>query len=240
MKSRILFLNKLDRAGASFRSSMLSVLANRLHPRPTALTLPIASFDPQDYVRAEPGIHGIVDLVKWEIWKYDVEGNCSIHPLPRSKEELDSCNLFPPSHPIVPHLLPARVSLLDNLAQVSEELFEQLLELPEDSSSYLTIPAANILPHIRAATLRNDILPVLCGSAFKHVGTELLLNYVGELLPSPVDVEPNTKVRHANAPLRALAWKVGWDHRKGWMTFVRVYSGTCMFTWPLPWCSQRS
>ena len=205
---------------------MLSVLANRLHPRPMPLTLPIASFNPDDYARAEPGIHGIVDLVRWEVWKCDADGIPSIHALPRSQVELESCELFPPSHPLVPHLLSARTSLLDNLAQVSEGMFETLLNLSEEPSSYLSVLASDILPHLRAATLQNEILPVLCGSAFKHVGTELLMNYVGELLPSPVDVEPNTKIMAANAPLRALAWKVGWDKRKGWMTFVRVYSGT--------------
>lgn len=204
---------------------MLSVLANRLHPRPMALTLPIASFDPNDYARAEPGIQGLVDLVNWEVWKYDTEGPPAVHALPRTQTELEQCDLFPPSHPLVPHLLPARVSLLDNLAQVSESLFETLLDLPEDPSSYLSLQSSDILPELRAATLRNDILPVLCGSAFKHVGTELLMNYVGELLPSPVDVEPNPKAIAPNAPLRMLAWKVGWDKRKGWMTFVRVYSG---------------
>ena len=204
---------------------MLSVLANRLHPRPMALALPIASFDPQDYTRAEPGVQGLVDLVKWEVWKYGPDGAPTVHPLPRVKEELERTELFPPSHPLVPHLLSARVTMLDNLAQVSEDLFETLLSLPEDPSSYLSVQATDIIPHLRAATLRNDILPVLCGSAFKHIGTELLMNYVGELLPSPVDVEPNPKALAASAPLRMLAWKVGWDKRKGWMTFVRVYSG---------------
>ncbi|KAI0750750.1 P-loop containing nucleoside triphosphate hydrolase protein [Daedaleopsis nitida] len=226
VKSRILFLNKLDRAGASFRTSMLSVLANRLHPRPMALALPIASFDPQDYTRAEPGIQGLVDLVKWELWRYDANGRYTVHALPRTTQELEKCDLFPHSHPLVPHLLPARTSLLDNLAEVSEGLFETLLSLPEDPSSYLSVPCSDIIPHLRAATLRNDILPVLCGSAFKHIGTELLMNYIGELLPSPVDIEPNPQAIAPNAPLRMLAWKVGWDKRKGWMTFVRVYSGT--------------
>ena len=59
-------MNKLDRPGASFHSSILSALAHRIHPMPVALTLPIASFDPQDYSRGEPGIQGIVDLVKWD------------------------------------------------------------------------------------------------------------------------------------------------------------------------------
>lgn len=205
---------------------MLSVLANRLHSRPMALVLPVASFDPQDYTRAEPGVQGLVDLVKWEVWKYSSDGASSIHPLPRTVEDLERCDLFPQSHPLIQHLLPARVTMLDNLAQVSEGLFETLLGLPEDPSSYLSVQAADILPHLRAATLRNDILPVFCGSAFKHIGTELLMNYVGELLPSPMDVEANSKALAANTPLRALAWKVGWDKRKGWMTFVRVYSGT--------------
>ncbi|KAI0771558.1 P-loop containing nucleoside triphosphate hydrolase protein [Trametes elegans] len=226
VKSRILFLNKLDRAGASFRTSMLSVLANRMHPRPMALTLPIASFDPEDYARAEPGIQGLVDLVKWEIWKYSQDGKPSVLALPRNKDELGRTELFPPSHPIIPHLLPARTALLDNLAQVSEGLFDVLLSLSDDPSSYLSVQSSDILPHLRAATLRNDVLPVICGSAFKHIGTELLMNYVGELLPSPSDVESNSKALAHNAPLRMLAWKVGWDKRKGWMTFVRVYSGT--------------
>ena len=205
---------------------MLSVLANHLHPRPMALVLPVASFDPQDYTRAEPGIHGLVDLVKWEVWMYNPDGISSVHPLPRNPKDLESSDLFPPSHPLVPHLLSARTALLDNLSQVSEEMFETLLSLPEDPSSYLTVAASEIVPHLRTATLRNDILPVICGSAFKHIGTELLMNYAGDLLPSPVDVETNAdSLTSANAPLRALAWKVGWDPRKGWMTFVRVYSG---------------
>lgn len=190
-----------------------------------ALALPIASFYPQDYTRAEPGVQGLVDLVKWEVWKYGPDGVPSVHRLPRTVEGLERSDLFPQSHPLVPHLLPARVTMLDNIAQVSEGLFEMLLSLPEDPSSYLSVQAADILPHLRAATLRNDVLPVFCGSAFKHIGTELLMNYVGELLPSPVDVEPNPKALVSNAPLRMLAWKVGWDKRKGWMTFVRVYSG---------------
>ncbi|KAI0353592.1 P-loop containing nucleoside triphosphate hydrolase protein [Trametes cingulata] len=225
VNSRILFFNKLDRPGASFRSSMLSVLANRMHPRPMAITLPVASFNPEDYARAEPGIQGLVDLVKWEVWRYDSEGKASVHALPRTKEGLEHSDLFPASHPVIPHLLPARVTMLDNLAQVSEGLFDMLLSLPDDPSSYLSVEAPDILPHLRAATLRNDVVPVLCGSAFKHIGTELLMNYVGELLPSPVDVEPNPKALAPNAPLSMLAWKVGWDKRKGWMTFVRVYSG---------------
>lgn len=190
------------------------------------LVLPIASFEPQDYTRAEPGVQGLVDLVQWELWKWDEHGEPSQHPLPRSLSDLGRTGLISPSHPIIPHLLPARTALLENLSMFSENLMETLLRLPSDPSSYLSVTPSDILPHLRAATLRNDILPVLCGSAFRHIGTELVMNYVGELLPSPADVVD--AVPTFTAPLRMLAWKVSWDKRKGWMTFVRVYSGkTC-------------
>ena len=218
-----MFLNKLDRAGASFHSSLLSLLAHRLHPNPMVLTLPVSSFDPADYQRAEPGIQGLVDLVRWEVWKWNKEGQYTRHSLPTDAQKLENTDLFPPGHPVVPHLLEARTSLLDNLSMFSENLMEILLSLPSTPSAYLTVTHDQILPELRAATLRDNVLPVLCGSAFKHVGTELVMDYVGELLPSPVDgIE---KIPKPNAPLRMLAWKVAWDKRKGWMTFVRIYSG---------------
>ncbi|OSX60292.1 hypothetical protein POSPLADRAFT_1047756 [Postia placenta MAD-698-R-SB12] len=223
VRSRLMFLNKLDRAGASFSHSVASLLTNRLHPKPMALTLPIASFDPQDYSRAEPGVQGIIDLVQWELWKWDENGESTRHALPAQLDKLDQ-GLLPASHPIIPHLLPARINLLENLSMFSEELMDTLLNLPSEPSAYLQIAPSQIMPHLRSATLRSDVLPVLCGSAFKHIGTELVMNYVGELFPSPVDVVES--VPAANAPLRMLAWKVGWDKRKGWMTFVRIYSGT--------------
>ena len=189
------------------------------------LTLPVASFDPQDYTRAEPGIQGLVDLVNWELWKWDESGAFTRHKLPQRAEDIPGTNLFPVGHPLLPHLVPARTTLLENLSMFSDDLMETLLNLPSTPSAYLSVPPAEVMPHLRQATLRNYILPVVCGSAFKHIGTELLMNYVGTLLPSPVDgIE---KVPAPNAPLRMLAWKVTWDKRKGWMTFVRIYSGLC-------------
>ena len=218
-----MFLNKLDRPGASFKSSILSLLAHRLHPKPTALTLPIASFDPEDYARAEPGIQGLVDLVNWEIWKWNGNAVLTRHTMPRNIHDLGKMEILPSSHPIHPHLLSARMALLENLSMFSEDLIESLLSLPSDPSSYLSLEPSEIMPHLRAATLSNDILPVLCGSATKNVGTELVMNYVGELLASPLDVKHDPQSE--DAPLRLLAWKVGWHRKKGWMTFVRVYSG---------------
>ncbi|KII95074.1 hypothetical protein PLICRDRAFT_25697 [Plicaturopsis crispa FD-325 SS-3] len=222
--TRLMFLNKLDRPGASFQSSFLSLLSHRLHPNPVVLTLPIASFDPQNYEHAEPGIEGLVDLVRWDVWKWDSDGQASRHPLPTTIEGIASSGIFPSTHPIIPHLAPARTALLENVSMFSEELMEMLLGLPSEPSSYLGVKAASIVPHLRASTLRNEVLPVLCGAAAKHIGTELVMDYIGELLASPLDV-PHEK-QGANAPLRALAWKVAWDKRKGWMTFVRIYSGS--------------
>lgn len=110
---------------------------------------------------------------------------------------------------------------------------DKLLDLPSNPSAYLSIEPSEIIPDLRAATLRSDILPVVCGSAFKHVGTELLMNYIGELFPSPVDVAG--EVPSSKEPLRMLAWKVGWDKRKGWMTFVRVYSGMISLRYNIKW-----
>lgn len=222
-------MNKLDRPGASFHLSMLSLLSHRIHPKPMALTLPIASFDSEDYKLAEPGIQGLVDLVRWEVWKWNSDGSSTRHPLPTDIEALEKTELFPSNHPILPHLAPARSELIENLSMFSESLMEKLLDLPSSPSAYLSVPSSLLVPHLRAATLRADILPVLCGSAMKHIGTKLVLDYAGELLASPVDV-PHEK-QSPKSPLALLAWKVTWDKRKGWMTFVRVYSGmSCTFT----------
>lgn len=191
-----------------------------------ALILPIASFDPQHYSQAEPGIEGLVDLVKWELWKWTREGDVSRYPLPRSVEELSNLEFIPPSHPIISHLAPARTELLDNLSMYSDELMESLLGLPPTPDSYLTVESSVIMPHLRRASLKNEVLPVLCGAAMKNIGTDLVMDYVGELLASPLDV-PHL-LQAGNAPVSLLAWKVTWDPRRGWMTFVRVYSGALL------------
>lgn len=216
-------MNKLDRPGASFRSSLLSLITHRLHANPLALTLPVASMNPKDYARAEPGIVGLIDLVKWQFWEWSSDGDRKIHSLPLSSDISEFTALLPKGHPIVPHLIPARTTLLDNLAMFSEELMEELLALPHEPHSYLQIQSSSIMPRLRQAALHNQVLPVLCGSAIRSIGTELLMDYAGDLLASPLDVR--MEAEGADASLRVLAWKVAWDQRRGWMTFVRVYSG---------------
>ncbi|EJD53754.1 translation elongation factor 2 [Auricularia subglabra TFB-10046 SS5] len=222
--TRILFLNKLDRPGASFRQSFLSVLNHRLHPRPVILTLPIASFKVEDYKRAEPGIHGLVDLVNWEVWKWGSRATPTRHPLPRTLEELKTFTLFPESHPILEEMVVARTALVDALSEHSEELLDAVLS-SSSASSYLELPADILLRTTRQLVGRQKILPVVCGSAFKNVGTALLMDFIGELLATPIENSLPSAAADANTT-RMLAWKVGLDAKKGWMTFVRVYSGS--------------
>jgi elongation factor G len=188
-----------------------------------AITIPIASFNPQNYAAGEPGIQGLVDLVRWNLWKWDDQGQATCHPLPRSIEELQKDGPLSSSHPVIPHLVTARTQFLENLSMVSEDLMETLLAIPSDPSAYLELNNESIMHHLRKASLSNQVLPVLCGSAMKNIGTDLVMDYIGELLPSPLDVIH--EVQGKNPPVRLLAWKVNWDERKGWMTFVRVYSG---------------
>ncbi|KAF8556967.1 P-loop containing nucleoside triphosphate hydrolase protein [Imleria badia] len=222
--TRMLFVNKLDRPGASLRSSLLSLLTHKLHANPLAIALPLASMNPENYSRAEPGIEGLVDIVKWELWKWTEGGSYIRQPLPLVKDASEFAEVFPTGHPIIPHLVPARTALLENLAMFSEDLMDRLLSLPSDPHSYLKVHPTEIIPHLRKATIENQVLPVLCGSATKSIGTELVMDYVGHLLASPLDVR--LQVESPDAPVRLLAWKVAWDKRKGWMTFIRVYSGT--------------
>ncbi len=169
------------------------------------LTLPIASFNPQAYATAEPGIEGIVDLVHWCLWKWDSEGNPSWHELPQEPNKLENCGLFAEGHPIVPHLAPARVNLLETLSMYSEDLMERLLEEPS-SPAHLSIGAPDLLPIIRSAVLKGEVLPVLCGSATKHIGTSLVLDYAGHLFPSPLDDASTNSNDDPNVNM--LAWKV--------------------------------
>jgi elongation factor G len=149
--------------------------------------------------------------------------NPLVTPSPRARNPYLLLGYSQSHIPIVAHLIPARAALLENLAMFAEPLMEQLLEADSAETGYTDIKATAILPHLRKATISNEILPVLCGSAMKNIGTDLVLDYVGELLASPKDV--SIDLSPADKPLLMLAWKVAWDKRKGWMTFVRVYSG---------------
>lgn len=221
----MVFINKLDRAGASLHDSITSILSHRLHPKPLLLSVPIASFNASIYKRGEPGIEGLVDLIKWQVWRWDTgSGSSSCLPLPIDEKNIGDVANFSENHPVVPFLRQARSQLIDSISELSPEMLDEFLSL-EAKDPYIEFPAEKILPHLRELTLSNKVLPVLCGSAVKHIGTDLLMNYIGELAASPVDIKADS-VFDESGPLQVLAWKVGWDKQKGWLTYVRVYSGT--------------
>ncbi|KAG8969977.1 Ribosome-releasing factor 2, mitochondrial [Tulasnella sp. 419] len=243
--TRMIFINKLDRPGASLHNSIHSLLNHRLHHNPVLLTLPISSFDVSSYEKAEPGIQGIVDLVNWEVWRWHFNQSFSHAPaekvvrtpLPTTEEELAATDIFSPGHPMLKELLPARAALIDNLSVLSPDLISTFFDLPPEPSPYLSMPSTHLTHTLRELTLKGEILPIVCGAALRHVGTEIMMSYIGELLASPVDIASGrtSLIEVSKAPTRALqkqeelqmlAWKVSWDKKRGWMTFVRVYSGT--------------
>jgi elongation factor G len=166
-------------------------------------------------------------LVKWQAWIHDTpEGeDARVVDLPRSADFEREQNVFSAEHPLVPELLTARTALLDTLSMHSEELMDTLLSLTQDAPGYLEVSPEPIISALRAATLQGQVLPVLCGSALNHIGTETVLDYAGYLLASPNDV---SLVPRDDGFVQMLAWKVSWDSKRGWMTFVRVYSGKCL------------
>ncbi|KAJ3727836.1 P-loop containing nucleoside triphosphate hydrolase protein [Lentinula raphanica] len=185
--TRMMFSNKQDRPVASFKFFLRSLLKNRLQRHP------------MDYLHAEPGIQGLVDLVKWKLWRWDEDGNPTCYPLPTDVNALVALKFLLSNHPIIPHLAPARTQLLENLSMFSEDLMETLLTIPSEPSSYLGVHHSDIIPHIRKNTFENKILPVVCGLAINHIRTSLAMDYDGELSASPVDD------LHDPAPLRMLA-----------------------------------
>jgi elongation factor G len=205
---RICFVNKLDRTGASFEYCF-STISERLSPQALRIQLPIG---------AEDRFEGIIDLVAGEavVWKGDDLG-ASFERGPIPADLQGDAEMY-------------RAELMEKVAETDEELLEAFLENGE-----LTVE--QIKKGLRAATIAGDIVPVLCGSAFKNKGVQTLLDAVVDYLPSPLDVgaihgtdvktgEP--KERHADdaQPFAALAFKVMTDPYVGTLTFARVYSGT--------------
>lgn len=168
-------------------------------------------------------MEGIVDIVQWKAHQWLESENFS-------GESSDPSTVGTPEtllggdHPLLPVLKEARTSLIDQLSVNSSDFMEEFLSL-EAQDPYLSFPPSKILPHLRNLTLQKDILPVFSGSALQHIGTKVLMDYIGELLASPLDTKGTMESDKRGGGVSVLAWKVGWDRQKGWMTFVRVYSG---------------
>ena len=203
---RIVFANKMDKIGADFLYSV-STLHDRLQANAHPIQLPIGS---------EDDFRGIIDLIKMkaEIYTNDLGTDILEEDIPA--EYLDQAQEY-------------REKLVEAVAETDEDLMMKYLEGEEITNEELKAA-------IRKATINVEFFPVLCGSAFKNKGVQLMLDAVLDYLPSPLDipaikgVNPDTDEEEERPasdeePFAALAFKIMTDPFVGRLTFFRVYSG---------------
>ncbi|KOO05596.1 elongation factor G [Vibrio hepatarius] len=203
---RMVFVNKMDRAGADFLR-VVDQIKNRLGANPVPIQLNVG---------AEENFRGVIDLIKMKMinWNDADQGmSFTYEDIPADMLELAE---------------EWRNNLVESAAEASEELMDKYLEEGELSET-------EIKQGLRTRTLNNEIVLATCGSAFKNKGVQAVLDAVIEFLPSPVDVpaikgvddNDNEVERHAddNEPFSALAFKIATDPFVGSLTFMRVYSG---------------
>ncbi|VJF61276.1 elongation factor G [Streptococcus pneumoniae] len=203
---RIVFANKMDKIGADFLYSV-STLHDRLQANAHPIQLPIGS---------EDDFRGIIDLIKMkaEIYTNDLGTDILEEDIPA--EYLDQAQEY-------------REKLIEAVAETDEELMMKYLEGEEITNEELKVG-------IRKATINVEFFPVLCGSAFKNKGVQLMLDAVIDYLPSPLDIpaikgiNPDTDAEETRPasdeePFAALAFKIMTDPFVGRLTFFRVYSG---------------
>ena len=205
---RIAYVNKMDRVGADF-FRVVRMIEDRLGARPLVIQLPVGS---------EDGFRGVVDLVRMKAILWDNEN------LGASFRETE----VPPE--LETRAREHREAMLETLADCDDEIMTAYLQGDPISDDRL-------VRAIRAAGLKLDVVPVLCGAAFRNKGVQPLLDAVVDYLPSPLDVPPirgadledgREAVRPTSdeAPFSALAFKIMADPFVGTLTFFRVYSGT--------------
>ena len=205
---RIAFVNKMDRMGANFLRVVRQV-RERLGANPVPLQIAIG---------AEEGFKGVVDLIKMKAVYWDEESKGMTFEEKEIPADLqDLANEW-------------REKMVEAAAEADDDLMEKYLEGGEFSIE-------EIKRALRARTLKNEITPMLCGSAFKNKGVQAMLDAVIEFMPSPVDVPPirgilddaaETEAERPSkddAPFAALAFKIATDPFVGSLTFFRVYSG---------------
>ncbi len=218
---RIAFVNKMDRSGADFFKVQRQI-RERLHANPVPIQVPIG---------AEENFKGVIDLVKMKsiIWNEEDNGSTFVYSdIP--KELFDEA-------------LEWREKMIEAAAESSEDLMEKYFEGVE-------LTETEIMLGLRKRTINLEIVPMLCGSAFKNKGVQAMLDAVIDYLPSPVDVPPITgidanteqpieRLASDNQPFSALAFKIMTDPFVGSLTFVRVYSGV-LHSGDSILCSHRS
>ena len=206
---RLCFINKLDRLGASFENSLRSI-QERLNPNAVPIQLPIG---------IESTFEGVIDLLSRKAFVFEGEQGEKIieKEIPNElKEEAGKC----------------RHHLVEKIAEHDDNLMHKYLEGEE-------IAEDDLRRVLRKATVNGDIVPVLCGSALKNKGVQLLLDAVLDYLPSPIDLIPLKPIKGVHPktneeiirqskddePFTALAFKIATDPFVGSLTYFRVYSG---------------
>ncbi|MCG7895526.1 MAG: elongation factor G [Candidatus Thiodiazotropha taylori] len=205
---RMAFVNKMDRMGADF-FRVVEQLKERLGANAVPIQVPVG---------AEEGFKGLIDLVKMKsvVWSEENMGvEFEYVDIPADLQ--DTCDEW-------------REHMVEAAAEASDELMEKYLEEGDLSEE-------EILEGLRIRTLKLEIIPVTCGSAFKNKGVQAVLDKIIELMPSPVDVPAITGIlddadgteeerpSDDNAPFSALAFKIATDPFVGTLTFFRAYSG---------------
>ncbi len=204
---RICFINKMDRIGADFFRSV-QMIHDRLKAKPICLQIPIGS---------EDKFEGVVDLIHGRAVRFDKESKgltMTYGPVPEELQDLYEEKRF---------------EMMEAVAEEDEELLNKYLEGGE-----LTVEEINSC--IRKATIRQSVVPVLCGTAFRNIGVQPLLDAVVNYLPSPLDIpqmvahNPDTNeevICHSSdkEPLAGLVFKLASDPFVGHLAFFRIYSG---------------
>ena len=201
---RIAFVNKMDRTGANFYK-VYEQIKDRLQANAVPIQIPIGS---------EADFQGIVDLVRMRAIVYKDDLGKEIEDVEIPEQLQAQAQEF-------------RTKLIESIAETDEQLLEKFLMEEEFTE-------AEIKTAIRQGTINGSIMPMLCGSAFKNKGVQILLDAVVDYLPAPTEVPPiagelpngEEAVRHSSdeEPFSALAFKIATD-KFGRLTFVRVYSG---------------
>jgi len=204
---RMVFINKMDRAGADFMT-VVDQLRDRLDCNPVPIQMTIG---------AEEGFVGVIDLIKNKaiVWDESDRG-VSFEYVPVPEELMDQCYEM-------------RELVVESAAEANDELMDQYLETGALSEDQIKVG-------LRIRTLANEIVPVLGGSAFKNKGVQAVLDAVVDYLPSPTEVKAIegteidgetiiTRESDDEEPFSALAFKIATDPYVGTLTFFRVYSG---------------
>ena len=203
---RVVFCNKMDATGADFDMSCQTII-DRLGAKSAAIQLPIG---------AESNFEGIIDIIERKA--YDFEGDLGVNVVE-----------IPVPEYLVDKMEEKRMELLESLADFDEDFMMMVLEGEEPSIE-------EIKRVIRKAVITGEFFPVMCGSAYKNKGVQLMLDAVVDYLPAPTDVpaikgttlDGDDTVRHSSdeEPFSALAFKIMTDPYVGKLSYFRVYSGT--------------